>query len=197
MTLHALWAQKTLVQLLDDPTLTQINIQAQEVNAVSISVSQNALLTVKGNLDGEYSTHQFVSLVRKGNTLYVSPDFTAAYKIPNDKLSAHKVFAIALFIKIPAHLEVVLEGLSTQVQATGHFKKLKIGLKDGYCILTNIGTEVGVTTHSGKIVLKQNKGVVLAKSAYGKVLQENIPIGLPKIVLHSVTGFIEVFYNRP
>lgn len=197
LALQSLFAQKILTKTLNDPTLSQIYIQAQDINSLSITSVESKEFLVRGVLDGEYSTHQMLSIVRKGNTLYVVPDFTDKYEIPNDKLSAHKVFAIALDMCIPSYLEVVVSGEATRVSASGRFKKLNISLVDGMCSLNDIGEQVYVNSQSGSIFLNQKKGFVTAKSNYGLVEKESIPIGKSVIVLHSVSGHIKVTKQRP
>jgi hypothetical protein len=197
LALQSLFAQKILTKTLNDPTLSQIYIQAQDINSLSITSVESKEFLVRGVLDGEYSTHQMLSIVRKGNTLYVVPDFTDKYEIPNDKLSAHKVFAIALDMFIPSYLEVVVSGEATRVSASGRFKKLNINLVDGMCSLNDIGEQVYVNSQSGPIFLNQKEGFVTAKSSYGLVEKESIPKGNSVIVLHSVSGHIKVTKQRP
>lgn len=197
LALQGLFAQKILTKTLNDPSLTQIYIQAQDMNSLSITSVESKEFLVRGVLDGEYSPHQMLSLVRKGNTLYVTPDFTDKYEIPNDKLSAHKVFSIALDMFIPSYLEVVVYGGATRVSASGGFKKLNISLVEGMCILNDIGQHVVVNSQSGPIFLKQQKGFVTAKSSYGLVEKESIPKGNSVILLHSVSGHIKVTKQQP
>jgi hypothetical protein len=57
LALQSLFAQKILTKTLNDPTLSQIYIQAQDINSLSITSVESKEFLVRGVLDGEYSTH--------------------------------------------------------------------------------------------------------------------------------------------
>ena len=190
-------AQKTIEKTIDDPAITQIYIDAQQLTNLQITSVPTKQLKVWAALDGEYSERQLVSLQRKGNTLYIEPDFSTDFQLPNDKLSTHKIFAISLKLAIPDYLEVSVEGLFTQVKAFGDYKKLQISLLDGFCTLENVGKEVYVETTNAPIILKQQQGVVKTKSTYGEVTLETVPFGEALIHLNSLNGFIKVIRNVP
>jgi hypothetical protein len=94
---------------------------------------------------------------RKGNTLFIGPDLSATFELPNDKLSAHKIWSIDLAVEIPAYLEVYIEGGNTQINAEGIFEKLQIALKDGLCVLEEVGNIVQVNSLKSAYCFKTNK----------------------------------------
>jgi len=133
-----------------------------------------------------------IVFTRKGNTLFIGPDLSATFELPNDKLSAHKIWSVDLAVEIPAHLEVFIAGGNTQINAEGVFAKLQIALKDGLCVLEEVGNKVQVNTLRAPIVLSQKNGVVDAKTTYGHLDFLAIPSGDSNIVLRSLYGDIKV-----
>ena len=192
LALQTVWSQKTLSKVLEDPSLTQIHVLAAQVNTLRLKPSPSKELLIAARLNGEYSPHQFIVFNRKGNSLFVGPDLSATFELPNDKLSAHKIFSVDLAIEIPTHLEVYIEGGNTQINAEGIFEKLQIALKDGLCVLEEVGNKVQVNTLRAPIVLKQNKGIIDAKTTYGHLDALVIPSGDSEIVLRSLHGDIKV-----
>jgi len=183
---------KTLSKVLEDPSLTQIHVLAEQVNTLRLKPSPSKELLVTARLNGEYSPHQMIVFSRKGNTLFIGPDLSATFELPNDKLSAHKIWSIDLAVEIPAYLEVYIEGGNAQINAEGIFEKLQIALKDGLCVLEEVGSKVQVNTLRAPIVLRQTKGVIDAKTIYGHLDFLAIPSGDSKIVLRSLHGDIKV-----
>lgn len=192
LALHLSWSQKTLSKVLEDPSLTQIHVLAEQVNTLCLKPSSSKKLLVSARLNGEYSPHQMIVFTRKGSTLFIGPDLSATFKIPNDKLSAHKIWSVDLAIEIPAHLEVYVVGGNTQINAQGIFEKLQIQLNDGLCVLEEVGNQVKVNTIRAPIVLRQKKGVIDAKTTYGHLDVSGIPTGDSEIVLRSLHGDIKV-----
>ena len=133
-----------------------------------------------------------IVFTRKGNTLFIGPDLSATFELPNDKLSAHKIWSVDLAIEIPAYLEVYIDGGNTQINAEGIFEKLQIQLNDGLCVLKEVGNQVRVNTIRAPIILKQKKAIVNAETTYGTLILHSIPKGLSEIVLRSIHGDIKV-----
>ena len=192
LALQTVWSQKTLSKVLEDPSLTQIHVLAAQVNTLRLKPSSNKELRITARLNGEYSPHQFIVFSRKGNSLFVGPDLSATFELPNDKLSAHKIWSIDLAVEIPAYLEVYIEGGNTQINAEGIFEELQIALKDGLCVLEEVGNKVQVNTLRAPIILRQNKGIIDAKTTYGHLDFSAIPSGDSEIVLRSLHGDIKV-----
>jgi len=192
LALHLSWSQKILSKVLEDPSLTQIHVLAQQVNTLHLKPSSSKELHVSARLNGEYSFHQIIVFTRKGNTLFIGPDLSATFEIPNDKLSAHKIWSVDLAIEIPTYLEVYIDGGNTQINAEGIFEKLQIQLNDGLCVLKEVGNQVRVNTIRAPIILKQKKAIINAETTFGTLILPSVPKGLSEIVLRSIHGDIKV-----
>ncbi|MFS4468847.1 hypothetical protein [Maribacter sp. 2210JD10-5] len=177
-----------------DDHVTSVQIDANNCFEVFLSTNTKTdEVVVTGEIDGEYSKDLKVDLVKKGNSIFINAGFSANFKDPNDKLSAHKVVAIALKITIPEWKLVSLFGTNTRVVASGNYEKLSITLSDGSCELEAIGKDVNAKTHSGDISVKALSGLVHAKSKYGTIHLDAIPKSQNSYTLNTVTGNIALY----
>ncbi|MEO1547404.1 MAG: hypothetical protein AAFU74_11710, partial [Bacteroidota bacterium] len=116
------------------------------------------------------------------------------FEHPNDKLSAHKVIAIALQIKIPKYKQVNVFGTGARVLVTGLYRNLGVVLADGECILDDVGEIVEVKTQNGNIRVVSGKGICEASSDYGQVVGSLDTIGNTVYNLHSKEG--NIYLNK-
>lgn len=187
-------AQKLVKKTVVDPENQAITIQADHCFQVDISNSETDELVVEAEMEGEYASNLLVNLEEKGRTIFVSTGFTPNFDHPNDKLSAHKVIAIALQIKIPKHKQVTVFGTSARILVTGSYRNLGIVLADGECILDNVGDTVEVKTQNGNIRVVSGSGICNASSDYGQVIGDLEATGNTVYNLHSKEG--NIYLNK-
>jgi hypothetical protein len=184
--------QKVVRKVLLLPHITHIQIDAGSLAEVELKTKPGADLSLRAIIEGEYRKDLTIEVVEEGNTLRVTAALQPFFKIPNDKLSAHKVIAISLYIEVPEDKFVSLYGTSTQVSAWGIYKELEVVLNDGQCILKNLKDKVNVTTQSGNIDLETASGTFNVNSKYGTVKQDYIPKGNSNYYLMSNSGNITI-----
>lgn len=149
-------------------------------------------MSVEAVIDGEYKQDLGVKLGQEGDTFFVSSGFQPLFHNPNDKLSAHKVVSIALEVKVPEYLQVVVFGKSCNVNASGNYRSLSISLNDGYCKLNEVGETVKVETQSGPIDIIAAAATVTTNNKFGATHLENLPKSDVHYNLSTVTGDIRV-----
>lgn len=184
--------QKLVKKALLNAQTEYIQVDTEFCYNVNLETSITDEITVEASIEGEYSKDLVVSIEEEGATLFISVAFQPNFTNPNDKLSAHKVISIALDIKLPEYKDVFVYGINSNVNATGSYKKLRVKLSDGRCLINNVKENVEVTTQKGDIVLTTPKGNINAKSTYGKVFQENIPYGDNQFTLNTIEGKIHL-----
>ena len=190
--LVAVHAQKTVRKLVLADHVNAIQINTDNCFTVSVQTTLSNEVQVNAEIEGEYSRDLDLKTATNGNTLVLSAGFTPNFENPNDKLSAHKVVSIALYVTVPKGKRVDIYGTNSRVVATGTYSQLNVSLSDGDCNLTNVRGEVYAKTQSGTIYLSADKGKVSATSKYGQVSANPIPIGNSQILLETVTGNIEL-----
>lgn len=153
-------------------------------------------MVLEASMEGEYQKDLALEVTENGNTLFVAGKFQPYFNDPNDKLSAHKVVSISLYISVPENKEVYLFGNSSNVMVEGNFKELNVVLNDGKCTIREGGKKVSATTQSGPISLIIASGTVTARSKYGNIAKEQIPKGNERFNLVSTTGNITITQAR-
>lgn len=191
-------AQKTVQKTILDTKDTAVEINANSCFLVTINTADTNEISVRAQMDGEYSKDLLLNVHEEGKTLVVNTSFNPLFEPPNDKLSAHKVLSISLNITIPEYMKVSIYGTYSTVKATGKYQHINISLNDGKCILREVSDVAYVNTQSGTIDLFSKSGTLTAVSKYGKVSAEKLEDGHNQYQLNSITGNINVYKtNEP
>ncbi len=192
LSINFLSAQKMIKKTIINPDTSFIQINANNCFEVSLETYDADKIVVEATIEGEYKNDLLLNVTQEGTTVLVSTGFQPNFVNPNDKLSAHKVISIALHIKVPAYKKVQVNGTNSNIIAAGAFTDLDIILEDGSCTLNEVGETVSVYTQSGDIILSSSRAEIRAKTKYGKINREAIPLSDNLITLTSVTGDINV-----
>ncbi|WP_240751444.1 hypothetical protein [Flagellimonas onchidii] len=169
-----------------------IQIDSEFCYQVNLFTSKTQEVVVEASIEGEYAKDLIIAIEEQGATILISARFQPNFTNPNDKLSAHKVISIALDVELPEYKDVFVYGANSNVDVTGKYKKLKVKLSDGRCSLNNVGETIEVITQKGDIVLTTPSGNIMAKSTYGEVLKEDIPLGDNQFTLNTIEGKIHL-----
>ena len=145
------FAQKVTRQTLAIHDIEEIRINTEKIFELNIFSSNANVLEVETKMEGEYYRDVNVITATKHKTLQLSCQLAEDFELPNDKLSAHKVFSITMNIYIPKHLKVQLEGDETQVYVQGSYKKIWGMLISGNYELKELEGEVKIQTKKGNI----------------------------------------------
>ncbi len=184
------YTQKVVHKSILHPDISLISINANNCFEVVMETVDENEMVVEAKIDGEYNKDLLLQIKEEGRTLLVGAAFRPSFLNPNDKLSAHKVVSIALYIKIPRYKRVALRGTSCNVTASGDYQNLEVGLNDGRCLLDHVSESVSVVTQSGDIFVLGDSAEISATSKYGKVGENRIPMGSTHYELNTVTGDI-------
>lgn len=182
--------QKLIRKSILNPESRSIQVDGKDCFQITLGTSKEKEIKVAASIEGEYQKDLVVKIEEDGSNLMISADFLPNFIAPNDKLSAHKVLSIALNILLPEYCRVSVFGTNSKVNVTGKYRKLKISLDTGDCILDKVIEDVEVKTQKGAITIIAAKGKIEAASTYGIVETAKIPEGNPRYDLISVEGNI-------
>lgn len=185
-------AQKVVKKAIVNPEIAFVNIDVTNCYRLTLDTAFGNEMVLEATIDGEYKQDLVLNSEQKGHTMHVSGGFQPIFKNPNDKLSAHKVISIALKVFIPESKSVTIYGSNCNVTVSGNYRKLKITLNDGKCILNNISESVAVITQSGDISVYTKGAEVKVNSKYGRVQSDEIPVKDDRYDLTSITGNITI-----
>lgn len=186
------YSQKKVVKTLLSPEISSIRIDGQQCFSIELKTADVPEVVVQAMMEGEYQRQVLLLAEKQANTLVISTGFSPDFKLPNDKLAAHKVLSIRLEIILPAYQDVDVYAGSCIVETTGRFQNLSITLNDGRCQLGHTAENTQVRTQSATITAAVASGVIAAKSRYGRVEIADIPAGDSRFSLNSTEGDIMV-----
>jgi Toastrack DUF4097 len=187
-----LHGQKTVKKSLIDHNTSLIQIDADNCYDIEIGTSNSHEIVVEAVIDGEYRNDLLIRIEETGIGILISAGFQPNFMNPNDKLSAHKTVSISLKIQLPKQKNVQVFGTNTNVSLVGIYQDLKVTLDDGRCHLNQVSESAEITTQSGDITISCKGAIVDAKSKYGKVLRDSIPMGNAYFNLSTITGNIMI-----
>ena len=187
-----LQAQKRVTKTLLSPSVRSISIASELSFEIFMETADTQEVSVEAQMEGEYRTDLVILFKEVGRTLFITPQFSPEFELPNDKLGAHKVVSIQLRVVLPDDQNVVLSAATCQVFTKGRYRDLKIVFNDGTCQLGHSGENTEVRTGSASISAMLRSGVVEASSRYGEVLLEPIPGGDHHLKLYTTRGNIIV-----
>jgi hypothetical protein len=184
--------QKMLEQSFYDENIKALYINSDEVFEIHLSTSQNDHITVGTRIDGETFESSILKTRIDNNTLKIETGRTPDFEPFNDKLSAHKVLSIVLFISLPEGLDLDIFSTLASVDAQGRFGRVQVNLGRGGCRLVDFRFRESATinTLSGAIHVEVDSAEVYAQSRKGNVV---IPAGFSEgypLVLKSIHGDI-------
>lgn len=185
-------AQQLVQKSIEDPFISNIHINASQFFEITFETADTGKIVVKAVIEGEYGKDQVLQLTRYGGTLEVSSGFRPNFVVPGDKLSAHKVIAIALKVQLPKGKNVNIYGTNTNVFISGNYKHVQVIVDDGNCSLDQVQGEVEVTTRSGNITVYGSNNEIEAFSRYGSISGKSGLSGENHYKLTTVTGNIEM-----
>lgn len=187
-------AQKMLEQSFYDKNIKALYIKSDDIFEIHLSTSQNNHITIGTRIDGETFESSILKTRVDNNTLKIETGRTPDFEPFNDKLSAHKVLSIVLYISLPEGLDLDIFSTLASVDAQGHFGQVQLNLGRGDCRLVDFRFRESATinTLSGAIHVEVGSAEVHAQSRNGNVV---IPAGFGEgypLMLKSIHGDIIV-----
>jgi hypothetical protein len=186
-------AQKKLEKtfVLDDHISTVV-FDFEYVFSIQLRSTKNESISLKAISEGEYANHFVITEKNKGETVVISGRVTFTFPNNQDKLSAHKVHAIAIEIGVPEHLNTVINSDIGNLNAEGFFNSLTTNFMSGDCLLNDISGDLLIQTVEGSIHLSTKSGSVTAETKRGEIIKENLTKGNSVFKLKTIKGDINV-----
>ena len=164
--------------------------------SIKLKSTKNSKVTIRAISEGEYANHFVVTEKSIGNLMTVSG--RVAFTFPNnqDKLSAHKVHAIAIEITVPERLKTTLNSDIGNLNATGFYEQLTANLKSGNCMLNLASGHLVIQTVNGNISLTAKNAQVISETRTGLVTQQQLIDGISMFKLKTIKGNINIEQSK-
>lgn len=147
----ACFAQKVTQQTFSIYEINEIRINTDKIFQLNIVNTNDDVIKIETKMEGEYFRDLNIITATKNKQIQITCEFAEGFEIPNDKLSAHKVFSVVMNIAIPKKLKVQLEGDGTQVYIQGAYKRFLAVLISGNFTLSDFISEAEIQTKKGNI----------------------------------------------
>lgn len=151
------FAQKVTQQTLSIHKIEEIRIDTDKIFQLNIFSTNDNIIKIETKMEGEYFRDLNIITATKNKQLQLFCELAEGFELPNDKLSAHKVFSVSMNIYIPKQLKVQLEGDETQVYVKGSYKKFLALLISGNYTLEDFYSEAKIQTKKGNIYYIKQK----------------------------------------
>lgn len=175
-----------------DDSITHLLFDLDNVFTIKLSSTKSNQVTIKAVSEGEYANHFVITEKRKNHTLDISGNIAFTFPNNQDKLSAHKVHAIAVEILIPEYLQTFVSSDIGNVSIRGKYNYFRTNLFSGNCSLNSVLGSFDIKTVSGDIMLTAKRGEVVAVSRSGAITQEILPVGKSVFMLKTIKGNIKI-----
>lgn len=183
------------MRIFDAENISSVFLNSDEVYEIKVSAIPGNEIKVKTHSGGEYFNDIGLDAEIKENKLILTSKFRDKLQGGFDKLSAHKVFAIKVFLEVPFHLYIDIVSNLATVYATGNYEKIVVQLKSGSCFLQDFSGNALINTFDGNIEVETKNAIVEAYSRNGKVKIRQKFYGKNKLKLSSIDGDIIVKKN--
>ena len=190
-------AQKKIEKkLVLDEGVTTVVFDLEHVFSINLKSTKNSKVTVRAISEGEYANHFVVTEKSIGNLMTVSGRVAFTFPNTQDKLSAHKVHAIAIEITVPERLKITLNSDIGNLNATGFYEQLTANLKSGNCMLNLASGHLVIQTVNGNISLTAKNAQVISETRTGLVTQQQLIDGISMFKLKTIKGNINIEQSK-
>ncbi len=143
---------------LSDLELRGITIDMRFIQGLQLSThaSKDVLLNTKS--EGEYQMQYVVVTQQEDQWLTVYPQRVPAFNSLNDKLSAHKVIAMTLEMRIPEAVLVEIEAQQGRLEVSGLYRELNVQLDEGSLFMSHRAEQSTIKTKTAAVHLNVPSG---------------------------------------
>ena len=191
-----LLGQNSVVQSWAAKEISSLQLQLPYANRIEIIGESRTTIETEYLAEGEYQNDLRLNAVLKKNELILTEQLSPSFNPYHDKLSAHKVMASTLKLKIPENIALRLAVENAQAQLTGKIKQLEFKQNEGNVILEKAALEGQVLTNKANIQLDNTIQEVYAFSKKGKVTGTFTLMKNARLLLNSNSGNISRLSKR-
>ncbi|MDY8135229.1 hypothetical protein U0D62_06455 [Aquimarina sp. 2201CG5-10] len=183
--------QSSIDKSIDASGLKEVTIILNNTFQIEISNNLEDKIIFSVQSEGEYQDRILINTQRLETSVVLQDDVQPFSESHNDKLSAHKVFAVKVKIQIPPYLKVVVQSRTASLNITGKLKHLFAELNSGDCLLKSYIGEAMINTFTGNIDIYTKDASINASTRSGEI-KGKMTFGRYPIELKSISGNINI-----
>ncbi len=189
----SIFGQKTIEKGWEDIGIDKIEIISDQIFRIEAKSKDTRFINLRTEIEGENYENVVIDTAIKDKTLTITTGFTPYFNAANDKLAAHKVISIELYLEVPEGKELFVSSMLASFKAEGVFENIYTGLFRGNCELINYRGNAQLNTRHGNIEVYAQPSVKgLAKSQRGYIVLDLPITGNYLVEARSVNGDISL-----
>ena len=180
-----------------EATLFQkVELISNELSKVKVETWDAEIIKIIIKIEGETSESVLLQTLEEDGLLSLKPQYRPYFLKQNDKLAAHKVLSVEVFLYVPPAKDIHIKSAAATVEMTGRYDKVFVGLEEGNCSLRNFEGNAYVQTKNGDIDVRAIHSKGKAYSKYGEVVNRLPEQGKFTINAESVNGLITLLKSQ-
>ena len=191
-----LLGQNSVVQSWPANEISSLQLQLPYANRIEIIGESRTTIEAEYLAEGEYQNDLRLNAVLQKEQLILTEQLSPNFNPYHDKLSAHKVMASTLKLKVPEKIALSLAVENAQTQLTGIIKQLELKQNEGNVSLESTAIEGQVWTNKANIQLDDTIQGVFAASKKGKLVGGFTSKEKARLLLYSNSGNISRLSKR-
>ncbi|MFI8377632.1 hypothetical protein [Leeuwenhoekiella sp. NPDC079379] len=192
LVLCTTYSQKQIEYRIPSDLVKGVFVASDDVFEVFVKTSETKHISVHAEVEGETFESIILDPVVENGLWLMKVNRSVGFEAIDDKLAAHKVISIVLYIELPINKEVwVTSGLAS-VQVQGDYDYINMNLSGGDCKLFDFHGNGIVNTLRGTINVETSDTRIEALTRNGIKKIATNPNGRYQLKLKSVDGNISV-----
>lgn len=191
-----LLGQNSVLQSWSANEISALQLQLSYANRIEIIGETRTTIEAEYLAEGEYQNDLRLSAVLQKKQLILTEQLSPSFNPYHDKLSAHKVMASTLKLKVPEKIALSLAVENAKTKLTGIIKQLELKQNEGNVSLVNAAIEGKVWTNKANLQLDDTIQGVFAASKKGNVVGGFTSMEKSRLLLYSNSGNISRLSKR-
>lgn len=191
-----LLGQNSVVQSWPANEISSLQLQLPYANSIEVIGESRTTIVAEYLAEGEYQNALRLNAILQKEQLILTEQLSPSFNPYHDKLSAHKVMASTLKLKVPKKIALSLAVENAQTQLTGKIKQLELKQNEGNVLMKNAAIEGQVWANKANIQLDDTLQGVFAASKKGNVVGGFTSKEKARLLLYSNSGNISRLSKR-
>ena len=191
-----LLGQNSVVQSWPANETSSIQLKLPYANRLEIIGETRTTIETEYLAEGEYQNDLRLNVALQKNQLILTEQLSPSFNPYHDKLSAHKVMASTLRLKVPENMTLYLVIENAECQLTGKIKQLELKQNEGNGFLENVELNGQIWTNKANIQLVDTTQTVFASSKKGRIVGAFTLVDKAHLLLYSNSGNISRLSKR-
>lgn len=174
----------------------KVEIISNELSKVRVETWDSEIIKVIINIEGETYESVLLQALEDDDLLSLKPNYRPYFLKQNDKLAAHKVLSVEMFLYVPPGKDIHIKSTTAKVVMRGEYEYVFVGLEEGNCLLNDFQGNAFIQTKNGDINVTAIQSNGTAYSKYGTVVNKLPKQGKFTIEAESVNGLITLLKSQ-